>query len=127
MTDLVGQPFGLRERFRLGGIGSPKLWITESSPEIRGLLELDTNSDTCNIELRPSGIVLRFRSLLETHALVIPFRQLSLFLSRNVYTVHGAAHFIRVRAGDPEVEAFFRKLQQQKALCAMDRGPFLAT
>lgn len=124
MTDLVGQPFGLRERFRLGGIGSPKLWIIESSSEIRGLLELDINADTCNVELRPSGIVLRFRSLLETFALVIPFRQLSLFLSRNAYTVHGAAHFIRVRAGDPGVEAFFRKLQKQKALCAVDGGPF---
>lgn len=124
MIELVGHPFGLSERFRLGGIGSPKLWITESSPEIRALLELDNNLDTCNVELRPSGIVLRFRSLLETHALVIPFRQLSLFRSRNAYTLHGAAHFVRVRAGDRAVEAFFRKLQQQKAFCSVGHEPF---
>ena len=123
MVELVGRPFGLMERLRAGGIGSPKLWITECSDEIRALFELDNNLDTCNIELCPDGLVLRFRSLLETYALVIPFRQLALFRSRDSYTLHGAGHFVRVRGGERDVEAFFRKVLERKAQHASSLQP----
>ena len=69
IDDEVGKPFLLKNRWAMGGIGSPKLFITESSIEIRNLLLLDNNLDSCNIELRPKGIIVRFRSLLETYAL----------------------------------------------------------
>ena len=68
----VGKPFTLKERFAMGGIGSPKLHITETSLEIQNLLILDNNLNTCNIEMRPKGIIVRFRSLLETYGLIIP-------------------------------------------------------
>ena len=64
--------FSLKERWAKGGIGSSKLVIGQSSMDIHNLLVLDNNRNTCNIELRPKGIILRFRSLLETYALVIP-------------------------------------------------------
>ena len=72
----VGKPFTLKERWAMGGIGSPRLFITETSIEIRNLLILDNNRDQCNVEIRPKGIIVRFRSLLETFALVIPFYKL---------------------------------------------------
>ena len=75
----VGRPFTLKERWKMGGVGSPKLEITEASVEIRNLLILDNNADCCNIELRPNGIILGFRSLLESYALVIPYYQLTIF------------------------------------------------
>ena len=62
----VGKPFSLKERWTKGGIGSSKLLITQTSIDIHNLLILDNNRNTCNIELRPKGIILRFRSLLET-------------------------------------------------------------
>ena len=73
----LGKPFTLKERFQLGGIGSPKLHITEASMEIQNLLILDNNLNTCNIEMRPKGIILRFRSLLETYGLIIPYYKLT--------------------------------------------------
>ena len=63
----VGKPFSLRERWAMGGIGSSKLVVTTTSTDIHNLLILDNNQNTCNVELRPKGIILRFRSLLETY------------------------------------------------------------
>lgn len=112
----VGKPFPLRTRLAMNGIGSPKLIIRQTSAEIRNLLLLDNNRDACNIELRPKGIILRFRSLLETYALVIPYYKLSLYKGDlGVYTVHTDHHFVRVEADTKAVQRFFVKLLGQKA------------
>jgi hypothetical protein len=78
VDEAVGKPFPLKVRWKMSGIGSPKLFITETSIEIRNLLILDNNTDSCNIEMRPKGIIVRFRSLLETFALVIPYYKLTI-------------------------------------------------
>ena len=112
----VGKPFTLKQRWVLGGIGSPKLMITSTSAEIRNLLILDNNLDSCNIELRPKGIVVRFRSLLETYALVIPYYKLSLYKGDlGVYSVYRDHHFIKVKADTKAIQKFFKKILNYKA------------
>lgn len=116
IDDLVGKPFTLRERWELKGIGSPKLIITGSSIEIRNLLILDNNRDSCNIELRPKGIIVRFRSLLETYGLIIPYYKLTLYKGDiGVYSVHVDNHFIRVQADTKAIQKFFVRLLGYKA------------
>lgn len=116
IEDLVGKPFTLRERWELKGIGSPKLIITGSSIEIRNLLILDNNRDSCNIELRPKGIIVRFRSLLETYGLIIPYYKLTLYKGDiGVYSVHVDNHFIRVQADTKAIQKFFVRLLGYKA------------
>ena len=66
LIKLVGRPLSFIERLKLRGIGSNKLVITDASPEIIDLLKLDNNVNYCNIEIRKNGVVIRFRSLLET-------------------------------------------------------------
>ncbi len=113
---LVGRPYTLRKRWHLGGIGSPKLTIRESSTQIRNLLLLDNNRSTCNIELRPGGIVLGFRSLLESYALVVPYFKLSLLKGDlGVYTIHKDQYFVRVEADTKAAQAFFVKMLHLKA------------
>ncbi|AYN68960.1 hypothetical protein D1013_17020 [Euzebyella marina] len=112
---LVGKPFSLKQRWALGGIGSPRLFITETSTGIRNLLILDNNRDQCNIELRPSGIIVRFRSLLETYALVIPFYKLTVYKGDlGIYSIHKDHHFIKVNAETKAVQKFFKKLLDYK-------------
>jgi hypothetical protein len=113
---LVGKPFTLLERLKLGGVGSPKLYVTTSSKEIDALFLLDHNDNTCNIELRPKGIILRFRSLLETYALVVPYYKLTLFKgTSDAYSVHVEHHKVSVSAQSEAVRLFFKKVQYQKA------------
>ena len=112
----VGKPFTLRERWKLGGIGSPKLFITGTSKEIRNLLILDNNIDSCNIEIRPKGIILRFRSLLETYALVIPFYKLVVYKGDlGIYSIFRDHYFIKVKADTKAIQKFFRKLLDYKS------------
>ncbi|MGB6152170.1 MAG: hypothetical protein WBG48_09270 [Pricia sp.] len=112
----VGKPFTLKERLKMGGIGSPRLFITETSVEIRNLLILDNNRDQCNVEIRPKGIIVRFRSLLETFALVIPFYKLTVYKGDlAIYSMYRDHFFIKVQADTKAVQKFFRKLLDYKA------------
>ena len=112
----VGKPFTLKERWKLGGIGSPKLEITKSSESVRNLLILDNNRDSCNIELRPKGIIIRFRSLLETFALVIPYYKLVIYKGdMGLCTLHRDTHFIQFRSDTKAVQKFIIKMLGYKA------------
>ena len=111
----VGSPYNLRERWRLKGIGSAKLFITESSIEIHNLLILDQNTNSCSIELRPKGIIVRFRSLLETYGLVIPYYKLKLYKGKSEeYSIYMDQHRIKVAATNKSTHAFFKKLSREK-------------
>ncbi len=112
----VGKPFTLKERWAMGGIGSPKLFITETSLEIHNLLILDNNLNSCNVEIRPKGIIVRFRSLLETFALVIPFYKLTIYKGDfAIYSIYRDHYFIKVRSDTKAIQKFFKKLLNYKA------------
>ncbi|MEP3373324.1 MAG: hypothetical protein ABJL43_15190 [Maribacter dokdonensis] len=112
----VGKPFTLKERWAMNGIGSPKLIITETSIEIRNLLILDSNRDVCNIEMRPNGIIIGFRSLLETFALIIPYYKLSIYKGQaSVYSIYRDQYFIKVASDTKAVQKFFKKIMDYKA------------
>ncbi len=125
IDEKVGKPFTLRERWAMKGIGSPKLFIREASLEIRNLLQLDNNLDSCNIELRPGGIILRFRSLLETYALVIPYYKLTLYKGDlGIYSVYMDHHFVKVVADTKAIQKFFVKLLGYKADQTPESPPY---
>ena len=112
----VGKPFTLRERWRLNGIGSPKLFITETSVQIRNLLLLDNNLNSCNVEMRPKGIIVRFRALLETYALVIPYYKLTIYKGDfAIYSIYRDQYFIKVKSDTKAIQKFFKKILDYKA------------
>lgn len=111
----IGKSYALKERMQMGGIGSPKLIITSSSIQIYNLLILDNNQDSCNIELRPKGIIVRFRSLLETFALIIPYYKLALHKNRGQeYAIHIDNYYIKVATKTREAHDFMKKIIRLK-------------
>lgn len=112
----VGKPYPLWERWRMGGNGSPKLPITSASVQIHNFLVLDNSRNTCNIELRPKGIILRFRARLETYALVIPYYKLTLYKGEaKGYSLYKDDYFVKIQATDRSVDRFFKRLLALKA------------
>lgn len=115
IDDLIGKPFTLRERWSMGGIGSGKLMITQTSIDIHNLLVLDQNINQCNIELRPKGIIIHFRSLLETYGLIIPYYKLKLYKGKaQEYSIYKDQYSIKVLANTKNIHSFFKKLNEQK-------------
>ena len=112
----VGKPFPLKERWSMSGVGSPKLLISSTSIDIHNLLILDNNLNTCNIELRPKGIILRFRSLLETYALIVPYYKLNLYKGKaEEYSIYKDHQFVKVFVDTKDTQKFFSKLKAEKA------------
>lgn len=112
----VGPSFTLLERIKLKGTGSPKLQITSTSLEIHNLLILDSNTNVCNIELRPKGIIIMFRSLLETYGLIIPYYKLNLYKGKpQEYSLYKDHYFIKVKADNPAIHKFMMKILGYKS------------
>lgn len=112
----VGKPFDLEKRKELGGIDSGKLIINSCSIDIYNLIILDPGIKTCNIELRPDGIVLRFQVGLDNYALVIPYYKLKVYKGKaREYSIYRDQYFIKVEADRQEVHDFMKKLRLCKA------------
>jgi hypothetical protein len=116
IDEAVGKPFTLKERWKMDGIGSPKLFITQTSIEIHNLLILDINTNVCNIEIRPKGIIVGFRSRLDSYALIIPFYKLTIYKGDfAVYSIYRDHYFIKVKSDTKAIQKFFIKLLNYKA------------
>ena len=113
----VGKTFSLQKRWNLGGIGSEKLTISNASIDIHNLLILDQNINSCNIELRPKGIIIRFRSLLETYALIVPYFKLNLYKGNSQeYSIYLDQYYIKILSDSSGIREFFKKIKRQQLL-----------
>lgn len=92
----VGAPYSFLSRLKMGGIGSEKMHIIDASPLIEGLLQYEDQPNYCNIELRPRGVLIRFKYRVETYGWAIPFGKLSVYKSDGSYRIYGDADFIKV-------------------------------
>ena len=120
----VGEPYSIKERLRLKGIGSSKLIVTDASAEIAKLLNQDNNRNQCNIELRPDGIIVGFRSLLESYAFVIPFYKLVIYKGEaEQYSIYRDHQFIKieVKPTDKATHNFIKKILAAKTNIATAR------
>ena len=117
INELVGKPFGLFKRIKEGGVGSGKLLITKADKDIENLLILDHNLNHCNIEMRPNGIIVYFRVLLETYALIIPYYKLVIFkVDAQEYTLNIDQKFVKIKVKGKSNHGFFRRIMEQKAI-----------
>ena len=118
VNEEVGKPFTLKQRLKLGGIGSPKLPITTASIGIHNLLTVNNHTNTCNIELRPKGIIVGFHVRLETYILVIPYYKLVLYKGKaDEYSLYRDHYYIKIKAApeNTSIHNFMKKIMQQKS------------
>lgn len=107
---LIGKPYPVLARLKMKGIGSPKYLITEASKKIAEKLSLDNNLNYFSIELRPGGIIIAFRSILETFGWILPFKEFKLIPGKNKYSIHSEDDYIvfennlRFNSGDKFLE-----------------------
>ncbi len=74
--------------------------------------------------MRPKGIIVGFRSLLESYALVIPYYKLSLYKGRaEEYSIYKDDYFVKIlaRSKDKGIHRFMNKVLAAKAECSPTR------
>lgn len=121
----VGPPFSLMARWAKKGVGSPRLLINQTSINIHNILVLDKNLNFCSIELRPKGIIIRFRSLLETYGFIIPYYKLKLYKGQaQQYSIYNDSSFIKVEAKKKNIHSFFKKLNREKTALNSENSIF---
>lgn len=67
---IAGADVPFFKSIRMGGTGSPKAELVKAPKEVEEVMSETSERNTCNVEMRSSGFVIRFRSRLETMALV---------------------------------------------------------
>lgn len=105
----VGPSFTFWQRLKMGGIGSPRLEIVSSSPNVATELNKDNYPNKAYIELRPKGICIYFRSLLETFSLTIPYYRLTIYNNSGRFKVYGGSSWIEF-AQSKKAKTYFDKL-----------------
>ena len=116
INNYVGKPYTILKRLKIGGIGSSKLIINSADSIIENLLNLYNNLNYCNVEIRPKGIIIHFKSLLETYGLIVPFYKLKIFKGRaNEYSIYIDNFFIKVNASEQNEHDFFKKILRLRA------------
>lgn len=109
----VGPAFSLWSRIKMGGIGSPKMLISNCSPDVAKELNKDNYPNKAYIELRPKGICIYFRSLLETFSLTIPYYRLTIYNNSGRFKVYGGSSWIEFESS-VSGKSFFDKLIQRR-------------
>lgn len=123
IADLIGSPFSFVQKLKLGGIGSKRMIVEEVSPNMRSLMNVVSDINYANIELRQKGVLIRINKGLKTFTWIIPYYQLVLYKT-NGSSIHAQGRFIRFRNSKTfkENKKFFNKLLDQKVKYDMEHA-----
>ncbi len=115
INDMVGKPFGLMQSIKMKGVGSKRMMIAETSPNMMQYLNLVADVNYANLELRPKGVLIRINKGLNTFTWVIPYYQLVIYKT-NGSSIHAQGRFIHFRNNKTfkENKPFFDKLLDEK-------------
>ena len=115
ISDLVGKPFSIIHSFKMKGIGSKRMIIEDVSTNLKNIINLVSDINYANIELRTGGILVYINKGLKNFTWVIPYYQLVIYKT-NGASIHAQGKYIRFKNNKTfkENKAFFNKLLDQK-------------
>lgn len=117
INQLVGKPFSILSRIKMRGNGSQRLQVVEANSELQQLIDRQNTPPYTNIELRPHGIILWFRIKLDNYILVLPYRQLSIYKTDDLFSLHSGVWKVKLRPANQSKldHRFLAKLLSAKA------------
>ncbi|GGI57711.1 hypothetical protein [Winogradskyella haliclonae] len=115
IADLVGPEFSLVQKLKMNGVGSKRMIIDEVSPNMKSMMNLVSDINYSNIELRPKGILLMINQGLKNFTWIIPYYQLVIYKT-NGSSIHAQGRFVHYRNNKTfkENKKFFNKLLNEK-------------
>jgi len=121
IADLIGSSFSLVQKLKLGGIGSKRMIIDDVSPNMKSMMNIVSDINYANIELRPKGILIMINKGLKNFTWIIPYYQLVIYKT-NGSSIHAQGRFIHFRNSKTfrENKKFFDKLLDEKVKYDME-------
>jgi len=115
INDLVGRPYSLLQSFKMKGIGSKRMIIEDASPNFQPYLNIVSDVNYANLEMRPKGLLVRINKGLQNFTWVIPFYHLVIYKT-NGSSIHAQGKYIHFKNNITfkENKAFFDKLLNSK-------------
>lgn len=115
IADLIGEPYTLVQRLKLGGIGSKRMIVDEVSPNLHSVMNIVSDINYANIEMRPKGILILMNKGLKNFTWIIPYYQLVIY-KVNGSSIHAQGRFIHFKNNKTfkENKKFFDKLLDEK-------------
>lgn len=111
INDLVGKPFRVIDALKMRGIGSKRLMIAETSPNMQKYLNTTSDINYANIELRTGGILIHINKGLQNFTWAIPYYQLVIYKTDGS-SIHAQGRFVKFFRNKlfSENKKFFNKL-----------------
>ncbi|MBT8245159.1 MAG: hypothetical protein HKP48_04475 [Winogradskyella sp.] len=121
IADLVGSEFSLVQKLKMKGVGSKRMIIDNVSPNMNSIMNIVSDLNYGNIELRPKGILILINQGLKNFTWVIPYYQLVLYKT-NGSSIHAQGKFVHFRDNKTfrENKKFFDRLLDEKVKYDME-------
>ncbi|SHI58002.1 hypothetical protein [Algibacter luteus] len=115
LSDLVGVPFSFLEAFKMKGVGSKRMIIEDVSPNLQLYMNLVSDINYANIELRKNGVLIYINKGLQNYTWAIPYYQLVIYKT-NGASIHAQGRYIHFKNNKTfrENKSFFRKMLDEK-------------
>ena len=94
LENFVGKPYSLWDSLKRGGVGSKRMIIKKLSPNLNYIINIISDLNYANIELRKKGILIRINKGLKNFTWAIPFYQL-VFYKTDFTSIHAQGRFIQ--------------------------------
>ena len=92
-NDLIGVPFTFLQSLKMGGVGSKRMIIEETSQNFHQYINKISDINYANIELRPEGIIVLLNKGLKNFNWIIPYRQLVIYKTDRL-SIHAQGKYI---------------------------------
>ena len=115
INDLVGSAYTFFEAIKKKGVGSKRMMVSDVSPNFRNIMNVVSDINYANIEIRKKGILVHINKGLKNFSWAIPFYQLYMYKTDG-FSIHAQGNFIKFTSNKllKENKKFIEKLVDLK-------------
>lgn len=97
------------------GVRSKRMIIQDVSPNLKSYMNLVSEINFANVELRSGGIIISINKGLKPFTWIIPYYQLVIYKTNGI-SIHAQGRYIHFKSKNiiKEYKAFFNKLLDEK-------------
>jgi len=109
----LGPPYGFREIFRMGSVGSSRMRIAQYSSQFKKMIEHSSDFAVASIGLRPKGILVSLSKNDRRMCWTIPYYRLSIYKTE-LLSIHAEGQFLKLELQGKQNHKFIQKILEHK-------------